>query len=538
MRTAVAVDERAAPTARRLPSWWPLAALTLLAAVLRFATLGEQSFWYDEAFTPVHVLHSGLGATLHSVVHTENTPPLWYLIAWVDVRIFGDGAIALRFPSALAGVATVPVVWAICERLGGGSAVGRRAALFAAAIVAVDPLFVWYSQEARAYGLFVLFGALAMLGFVRVLEAPTRGRLIAFALAGALALLTHYFALFLLVPMALWLLLDARVRRAALPALAAIGVVGLALVPLISAQGGHGTQWIGRWALSSRLQAIPQYYLTGYSSASLGRGVELLVALPILAGIALGAWRLSAPPGRPDAVLPPLRRAVWIALSIAAFAVLAPIVLAVFGADYLAPRNLVAAMIPVSLVIALLLALVDPRALGDGLAALAVLALLIVSIDVDLSPRLQRGNWRDLAKTIERRGGVAGSAGSGAVATSAGTTVAERAITTVELGAAPLEYYLPRARLKNLPRGERVRLTEVDETGYSPLRASAGRPPAPGFRLRERGDVDGLIYYRFVSSVPRLVSEAQLRRHVITLAHPEVLVAAAAKVFTAPKSAR
>ncbi len=104
---------------RRLPAWWPLAALTLLAAVLRFATLGEQSFWYDEAFTPVHVLHAGLGATLHAVVHTENTPPLWYLLAWVDARIFGDGAIALRFPSALAGVATVPVVW--------GSARGSRA---------------------------------------------------------------------------------------------------------------------------------------------------------------------------------------------------------------------------------------------------------------------------------------------------------------------------------------------------------------------------------------------------------------------------
>jgi len=509
--TAVRVDERAAPDVRRLPAWWPLAALTLLAAVLRFATLGEQSFWYDEAFTPVHVLHSGLGATLHSVVHTENTPPLWYLIAWVDVRIFGDGAIALRFPSALAGVATVPVVWAICERLGGRSGVGRRAAVMAAAIVAVDPLFVWYSQEARAYGLFVLLGALTMLGFVRVLEAPTRGRLVAFALAGALALLTHYFAIFLLVPMALWLLLDARVRRPALPALAAIGVVGLALLPLISAQGGHGTQWIGRWALSSRLQAIPQYYLTGYSSASLGHGVELLVALPILAGVALGARRLAAPSSRADAVSPPLRRAVWVALSIAAFAVLAPIVLAVLGADYLAPRNLVAAMIPVSVLIALLLALVDPRALGDGLAALAVLALLIVTIDVDLSPRLQRGNWRALAHAI----------GSGSPA---------RAITTVQLGETPLQYYLP--GLRSLHTGRRALVDEIDETGYAPLRRGAGRPPAPGFVLRSRRDIDGLILMRFVSPVPRLVSERMLRAHVITLAHPEVLVRRDARLST------
>ncbi|MEA2209079.1 MAG: hypothetical protein QOF54_1556, partial [Solirubrobacteraceae bacterium] len=70
MSAVVGLERRAAPGARRLAPWWPLAALTLLAAVLRLATLGEQSFWYDEAFTPVHVLHTGLGATLHAVVHT------------------------------------------------------------------------------------------------------------------------------------------------------------------------------------------------------------------------------------------------------------------------------------------------------------------------------------------------------------------------------------------------------------------------------------------------------------------------------------
>ena len=531
-----AAETRAAPAARRLAPWWPLAALTLLAAILRFATLGEQSFWYDEAFTPVHVLHSGLGATLHAVVHTENTPPLWYLLAWVDVRIFGDGEIALRLPSALAGVATVPVVGAIGARLA-----GRRAAVIGAAIIAVGPLFVWYSQEARAYGLFVLFAALAMLCFVRALEQPTRRRLAAFALAGALALLTHYFAVFLLVPMALWLLWEPRTRRAALPALAALALVGLALLPLISAQGGHGTQWIGRWALSSRLEAIPQYYLTGNSGAPLGHGVELLVALPILVGVALGAWRLLASPlgaraggargpagehagdasGPPDA-----RRGAMIAFAVAAFAVLAPIVLVGFGADYLAPRNLVGAMIPVSVLIAILLAAVDPRALGTALAALTALALLIISVDVDLSPRLQRGNWRDLAHAIER-GGVGGLRG-------ANPAGGARAITTVELGAAPLEYYLPRLRLRNLARRTRVSVSEIDETGYAPLRASAGERPAAGFHLLERRDIDGLILYRFVSSVPRLVSEAELRRHVITLAHPEVLVPADAQVSTTP----
>jgi mannosyltransferase len=527
---------------RRLPSWWPLAVLIVLAAVLRLATLDQQSFWYDEAFTPVHVLHSGLGATLRGVVHHENTPPLWYLIAWADVRLFGDGALALRLPSALAGVLTVPVVWAIGQQLAGRPiedrpATGRRAALIAAAIVAVNPLFVWYSQEARAYGLFVFMSALAMLCFARALAEPTRGRMAAFAVAGALALLTHYFAVFLLIPMALWLLREHSHRRAALVVVAALVAVGLALLPLISAQGGHGTQWIGRWALSSRLQAIPQYFLTGYSGAPLGHGVELLVALPILAGAALGAWRLSAPPTRAQsaavdprardprpavASLAGIRRGALIALSIAACGVLAPIVLVAFGVDYLAPRNLVGAMIPLSVLIAILLAAIDldpPARQGDrgrfaasvllrpgaALAATIVAAFAVVSVDVDLSPRLQRGNWRDVAGAL--------GAGDGA-----------RAITTVELGAAPLDYYL--GHLHNLARHSSVRVSEIDETGYAPLRHGAGSAPAPGFHLLARKDVDGLIVYRFVSSVPRLVSEAELRRHVITLAHPEVLVPA------------
>ena len=521
-----------ARAATRLPGWWPLAALTLLAAALRLSTLDLQSFWYDEAFTPVHVLHASLGATLRSVVHTENSPPLWYVLEWADSRVLGTGAVALRLPSALAGIATVPVAWAIGRELS-----GRRAAIICAALVAVNPLLVWYSQEARVYGLFVLTAALAMLCFLRALREPSPRRIAAFALTGALALATHYFAVFLLAPMALWLLWDRRTRRAALPAIGALAIVGLALTPLISAQGGHGTQWIGRWPLSERLQAIPQYYLTGYTGSSLGHGIELLVALPILAGLALGLWRMTGPApvaktadSRPVAdasatttappsargastgdhghPMPP-SRGLTIALTIAACGILIPIVLVALGADYLAPRNLVAAMIPVTAVIAVLVAWPagGPQGTGGSAVTIAVagaivVAFLAISIDIELSPRLQRGNWRDLAAALR-------------------SAPPERVITTVELGTAPLEYYLP--GLHGVHAGAFVRVREIDETGYAPLVASAGAPPAPGFHLRARVDVDGLIAYRFISPVARRVSEATLRRHVITLATPAVL---------------
>ncbi len=496
---------RARVRARALPAWWPLAALTVLAAALRFSTLDLQSFWYDEAFTPVHVLHPSLWATLRAVSHSENTPPLWYVLAWADARVFGTGEVALRWPSALAGVATVPVAWAIGREL-----TGRRAtAIATAALVAVNPLLVWYSQEARAYGLFVLCAALAMLCFLRALRAPSAGSMAAFALTGSLALLSHYFAVFLLIPMALWLLWDRSSRRRALPAIAVLALVGLALLPLISAQGGHGTQWIGEWALTSRIEAIPQYYLTGYSGAPLGHGVELLVALPILAGLGYGLWRVLDPAEE---------RGALIALAIAAGGVLLPLALAVLGADYLAPRNLVAAMVPVTALIAVIIVCRRAGIVGIALLTLTALAFLAITIDVNLSPRLQRGDWRGLAKELEAPLPVAHASSAAARATPLGT----RVITTVQLGSAPLQYYLP-ALVAPARRGA-VTVSEIDETGYAPLRPGADTRPAPGFRLAARIDVNGLIAYRFVSAVPRTVSVAALRAHVITLAHPFVFV--------------
>jgi hypothetical protein len=382
--------------------------------------------------------------------------------------------------------------------------------------------------------------ALAMLCFLRAQREPTPRRLAAFALTASLALLSHYFAAFLLAPMIVMLLLRGRLpglrgewlekgggrtdgrrdqasgegdgtRRATLIACAVPVLVGLALLPLASAQGGHGAQWIGEWALTSRLQAIPQYYLTGYSGQPLGHGIELLVALPILAGIGYGLWSVLEP--REE-------RGALIALAIAACGVLAPVVLIAFGADYLAPRNLVAAMIPVSALIAVIVVARRARRTGAVLAALIALAGLAITIDVDLSPRLQRGDWRGVAKVL-----------SGSAATGERIIAADRVITTVELGAAPLEYYLP--PLHNLAEGTAVTVSEIDETGYAPLRASAASPPVPGFHLLSRDDVNGLIVYRFVSSVPRTVSEATLRRHVITEAHPEVLVSPRVRVSAA-----
>jgi hypothetical protein len=524
---------------RVLPRWWPLAAITLLAAVLRLSTLGQQSLWYDEAFTPVHVLRASLLTTLHNVVHTENTPPLWYVLEWAFTRVLGTGAVALRLLSALAGIATVPVAWLIGRELA-----GRRAAIATASFVAVNPLLVWYSQEARAYGLFVLSASLALLCFLRALRDPSTRHFAEFALAASLALLTHYFAVFLLIGMVLWLLASA-VSEGAVPegpqregqpeerpsnkknlkgtvvAVAIPVLVGLALIPLVVAQGGHGTQWIGEWALGSRLEAIPQYYLTGYTGAALGHGIELLVALVLLAGFVYGLW---------STLTPREERGALIALSVLAGGVLIPVALALVGVDYLAPRNLVASMVPLSALLAIVIVARRTGRVGAGLAALAALAFFALTIDIALSPRLQRGDWSGVASVLRTRvpppmlhpsarGGAIGAATAGGSAIAGGSanggaTAGGSAIVTAQLGSAPLEYYLP--GLRELAPGMRTLLSEIDEVGYAPLRKDAQQPPAPGFKLVESRNVHGLIVYRFTSSAPVNVSGEVLLRSAIT----------------------
>ena len=83
---------------------------------------------------------------------------------------------------------------------------GRRTGIAAAALVAVNPMLVWYSQEARCYSLLVLLTSIALLFFLRALRSDSGRDLAWWALASALALATHYFALFPVGAEAAWLL--------------------------------------------------------------------------------------------------------------------------------------------------------------------------------------------------------------------------------------------------------------------------------------------------------------------------------------------
>ncbi|MBA3233517.1 MAG: glycosyltransferase family 39 protein [Propionibacteriales bacterium] len=468
-----------------LGRWPAVCALTLVAALLRFPTLGLQSFGDDELYT-VWLIRGGLTRTLAHVAETESTPHLYYAIAWVWAHLFGRGEVGLRSLSAFLGTATIPVVYLAALRL-----VSERAALIAVALVTVNPLLVWYSQEARAYAALVLLSTLSLFAFLRALEQPGTRQLGAWALVCAFAVATHYFALFLVAGEALWLLVRTRQLKAVLAAsavpLGALLLVAPTALHQISVGNPTG---IEKTALWRRTVQVPKNFLVGHNSP-----LELYTTLAAGALALLALWLLTSRAHPED------RRGAKAASLLATCTIVPPLLLAVGGADYLSSRNVIAAVVPCAVIAAAGFA-----ATRGGVAAAVCACLLSIGVVVaaDADPGSRRRDWRGAAEAL-------------------GTQPGRRAIVLTPSLESYLWVYLHGAR--PLPREG----AEVDEIGvvglekegeYTAGAPSLIRPASPpvtklGFFPVELSEAETYTVIRFRSSRPRRVTPDMLEAFAI-----------------------
>jgi mannosyltransferase len=487
-----------------------LGALLVLAAALRFPTLGQQSYWEDEILT-VGVVKGSLHHALATIPKTEQNPPLYYMGAWLWSKLFGTGEVALRSLSAVFGTATVPVAFAAGRQVAGG-----RVGVIAAALIAVNPLLVWYSQEARAYALVVFLGGVSFLLFTRALAASSTKVLAAWAFVSSLAIATHYFAAFLVAAEAIYLIFRARQERVieaapaaadrvgkrsapggARPLLAAVGTIAatcIALAPLAIHQL-PGAGGIGIRPLSARLGRLPQLII-GLNASTL----QVVLGPAITVVLVCSLWLLLRRGGVAA------RRRIRAAAVVGVATIAAPVVLALIGLDFLNTRNVLPALFPCALVIAVGLAF-----LRSGLPAMVLCALFVaLTINVDLNPALQRTNFRGAAKAL---GPVAGN----------------RAVGVLLAGnAEALEYYLPRTRI--MP-SRAVRIGEIDLLGLSShIGSNRGviPPPTgiafPGFFETGRDMRKTFSLIRFRSLRPREITPAFIAAAVSRGPQPDTLV--------------
>jgi 4-amino-4-deoxy-L-arabinose transferase-like glycosyltransferase len=400
---------------RRSGVLWALAGLTALGVAVRFASLGLQSYHHDEVITAMRVIPGSFEDMLHRVKTSESNPPLYYVLAWGWAKAFGTEEFGLRSLSALFGAATVPVGYLIGRQLA-----SRRAGLVLAALVAVNPMLIWYSQEARSYALLVFFCSLSLLFFVRALDGG-RGRDLAFwALASALALCSHYFAVFPVAIEAGWLLIALRGRwRAVLPALGGVAVTGLALLPLANSQTNpNHIGWIENSPLPERLWETAVSFLIGETGHVIAEAPRERYALvpAILVGVALILVALRGERRE--------RRGAALGLTLGLGVAGLTAIAALAGKDYVVERNLLPALLPLLAVVAIGFAVAGARRLGLLLTVVLCAYWLAFDVHVTQTPNLQRPDFRTVTDALgpPRHG--------------------RRAIVTWKLAADPVRYYL------------------------------------------------------------------------------------------------
>jgi 4-amino-4-deoxy-L-arabinose transferase-like glycosyltransferase len=432
------------------PALAAVLALTALGAVLRFYGLGHQGFWYDEADT-AQLVHLSLGKMLGLLPQSESTPPLYYGVAWFWVRIFGDHEAGLRSLSAVAGVLVIPVAYGAAAKLTAGqrparhpaalgqaapASSGCRAGVITAALVACSPLLIWYSQEARAYELLVLLTGISLLGFAHARAAPSGRWLAVWAVASALALATHYYALVAVVPEAVWLLADhPRDRRVQI----AIGVVvlcGLALLPLATTQNATKRDaWIAHSPLGMRMRQVIPQFLIG-TNAPHRLAVKYLAMAMAVVALALLAIRATRAELRPALVAG--------GLALGGF-VLSLLLVAV-GIDDLITRNVIALWLPAAILVAGGLATHRAPLLGGVVTVVLCAVGAFGTVGIATERTMQRPDWRYVARALGQR--------------AAGDRYPGRAILIQRYEyRLPLSLYLPGLRVLHGP--ERVRELDV-----------------------------------------------------------------------------
>lgn len=193
-----------------------VAALSAIGVSIRIL-VARQPLFADELSTYWIVATHGLGGVLSllystaSIHHAEITPPLSFLASWVTVQL-GHAPELLRAPSLAAGTLTIPVVYLLGERT-----VGRRAALVATALTALSPFMIYYSTEARSYGVLMLTLAVATLAMLLAVDSRRTRWWVLYSICSCGAMYTHYTAAFVLAAQLAWLSwVHPHARRAAL----------------------------------------------------------------------------------------------------------------------------------------------------------------------------------------------------------------------------------------------------------------------------------------------------------------------------------
>lgn len=230
-----------------------------LAAGLRWYQIGFQSLWLDEA-AAVSFASGSVADIFRLTFGAEPNPPLYYLALHFWMLAFGQSEVALRSLSALAGAASVPLLFLIGRRL-----FSTPAGLLGAAVLAINPFHIWLSQETRNFALLAAFSLLTLYLLLRLLDRPSQRLWVGYALALLATLYLHVYGLLFTCALVAIVALYRPNRQWLRDGAIATGVPLLLYAPWLATLFKHvgTTQWRPTLGLADLLNAMARSLTMG-----------------------------------------------------------------------------------------------------------------------------------------------------------------------------------------------------------------------------------------------------------------------------------
>lgn len=147
--------------------WVSLVLLIIVGSFIRLYNLGAPSFWIDELnhFYAGESILAGQEPQLPSGVHYNRAALYNYAVA-ASMKLFGTGEFGARFPSALFGILSIPLVFFITRRF-----FDEKVAILATIFVTFSPFEIGWSRISKMYTLFQFLYLAAFYTFYRGFES-------------------------------------------------------------------------------------------------------------------------------------------------------------------------------------------------------------------------------------------------------------------------------------------------------------------------------------------------------------------------------
>jgi len=173
-----------------------LGIVLIIGIIIRFWGLGDKSLWIDEIYS---LMFSSQKTFLGSFLYmfSDLSPPIYYLILYLWMKLFGNSEFIMRFPSFLAGIASIIVIYFSTKKN-----FNKQIALGVTILTALSPIMLYYSQEARPYSLFALFSIITVSTWIEIINKINHGdleskNLFKYTIFSLLTIFTHYWGLIL-----------------------------------------------------------------------------------------------------------------------------------------------------------------------------------------------------------------------------------------------------------------------------------------------------------------------------------------------------